>query len=1201
MRKSCRFALVVALLPSLALVADRSAAGASVEGVGNRPFPTQPALSTSRPTVPRARVCPDTDSSPFGDGWVLRPDEELFVSSVTDESALDAFVDAFVDPTRTRRPETFDSAQDLEVVGQLVVDWAPRSWVGRDPETLLVEIGTNETNVYLLSPRSTTGMWRSQGRLAPSGFSSFDPETFVGAVKGRFLDREEAPGEQVLVVWNDEENFDAVIDLWAAGSQSDIPELISSFRWSQVDASGLLDAVAAGDLDFDGYDEIVLLGDSENLVAMNPKRGADRLRAGSGVTGFGGWEVLAEREIGGNDGPAWLEVADIDTLQGYAVDSVFTARQEILVVKAPRLVGHEQWHEQINVSAYILEPEHNPVLNCSGLCQTHSWSLDDEEWVRQYYFDNGDFLRFRNLQVDAGDLDADGQAELALVFEVSRGYPLLMSVAEENMCYPWLRSCRGGTGGSSPDLRYLGPFWEQELTQPRPRVPAPYKRDQYGEGLRVRAMEVLNSDGEGGEEIALAYSWGSRGSRRNGVNSVGMFNGDLSRAGSAWTDEGRGDAGRMVLAAGDIDGDSVQTAYTRECFELVEPLVYASVWAPPTWSQHNRDETVHWIGSAFGTGATREQSIASSTTHTSSYWLGTQVTAGLDDIPIVGGNFSITARAVREAAASISEAESTGSGYGEFTDFSSGFGNTRGLSFLAYDEVSYRCYRYAIQNGIPDSGATYCATVGSENKHTNMAEWTRLPPELMTKAGGGPESSSSAWTAIDRDWSSRSLFVTPTPDQNGRRWDLGTTEPTWRIRLLLPEAGAPRTVTLVLASAPVAVADASSLVGSNDPDRAAFRVDVGISGQATVPTLGASGQPIRARYVYVFGGAPDESPGMAGLSVEPVLQVFGDDPEPYLYPSQRRPRATGSAVRAGCYWDDDSVFEVLVYDPTTDRRQWACTRGTLRADPSGQGRWGEVGDREYLARQPVSTAGIGGYVRWGTSLGDTSSQNTATEVAWDNSVGYSWEVVAGTIVTGGSETWSGGTARTFSRTLETTRSFEWGADVTSLPSVSQRECTYHIKPYMYMNHVTSDYGVRHRFLSLDYLVPDDLGSPAQLEDCLLPLPDAQTAAARAVEPAGPAPRGPEVRSASHAARSPSSNPTVMLSWGQAADDPASIAGYGWAITREPDTIPPERNVGPGTDLRLGPLPSGEWYFHVMALDETGRWGEPSHFGPIVIR
>ena len=103
--------------------------------------------------------------------------------------------------------------------------------------------------------------------------------------------------------------------------------------------------------------------------------------------------------------------------------------------------------------------------------------------------------------------------------------------------------------------------------------------------------------------------------------------------------------------------------------------------------------------------------------------------------------------------------------------------------------------------------------------------------------------------------------------------------------------------------------------------------------------------------------------------------------------------------------------------------------------------------------------------------------------------------------------------------------------------------------------------------------------------------------ARALDQEVKPPTGLTASSPSHAAGW-SGNSTVQIVWGGATDE-NGIGGYSYAFSPVADFVPDEVKDTLATTLTM-PLPDGEHWFHVRAVDTQGNWGQAVHVGPIRI-
>ncbi|HEX2291697.1 MAG TPA: S8 family peptidase, partial [Gaiellaceae bacterium] len=95
------------------------------------------------------------------------------------------------------------------------------------------------------------------------------------------------------------------------------------------------------------------------------------------------------------------------------------------------------------------------------------------------------------------------------------------------------------------------------------------------------------------------------------------------------------------------------------------------------------------------------------------------------------------------------------------------------------------------------------------------------------------------------------------------------------------------------------------------------------------------------------------------------------------------------------------------------------------------------------------------------------------------------------------------------------------------------------------------------------------------------------------------PTGLTASSPSHTAAW-SGNSTVQVVWG-GATDASGIGGFSHAFSPAADVTPDEvKDADAGTSTLTMPLPDGEHWFHVRAVDGEGNWGAAVHVGPLRI-
>ena len=136
-------------------------------------------------------------------------------------------------------------------------------------------------------------------------------------------------------------------------------------------------------------------------------------------------------------------------------------------------------------------------------------------------------------------------------------------------------------------------------------------------------------------------------------------------------------------------------------------------------------------------------------------------------------------------------------------------------------------------------------------------------------------------------------------------------------------------------------------------------------------------------------------------------------------------------------------------------------------------------------------------------------------------------------------------------------------------------------------------------------------TPVELKSALLLSVDKKAAYAGAVKTGGrlnvaralgqevKPPTGLATSSPSHA-NGWSANSTVQIVWGGATDE-NGIGGYSYAFSPVQDFVPDEvKDAGATVTTLTMPLPDGEHWFHLRAVDAEGNWGQAVHLGPIRI-
>jgi hypothetical protein len=103
----------------------------------------------------------------------------------------------------------------------------------------------------------------------------------------------------------------------------------------------------------------------------------------------------------------------------------------------------------------------------------------------------------------------------------------------------------------------------------------------------------------------------------------------------------------------------------------------------------------------------------------------------------------------------------------------------------------------------------------------------------------------------------------------------------------------------------------------------------------------------------------------------------------------------------------------------------------------------------------------------------------------------------------------------------------------------------------------------------------------------------------ATPPANPA----DLHSTSHIAGAWSNQNQISLAWSPATDADSGIGGYGINMDGVPGTMPgPPANLPAGAvTFATAPLPDGQWYAHLRAVDQAQNWAvRAAHAGPYKI-
>jgi uncharacterized repeat protein (TIGR01451 family) len=179
-------------------------------------------------------------------------------------------------------------------------------------------------------------------------------------------------------------------------------------------------------------------------------------------------------------------------------------------------------------------------------------------------------------------------------------------------------------------------------------------------------------------------------------------------------------------------------------------------------------------------------------------------------------------------------------------------------------------------------------------------------------------------------------------------------------------------------------------------------------------------------------------------------------------------------------------------------------------------------------------------------------------------------------------------------TQKVSYALSWGnkvgffGEVAGLPPETNpptmEEYQYDFAQYAWLQRVTSSGGVSHAFLVGGYWVPQ-IGPFAALGAPPPPVTGGPSAT----------PATPRISSTTHS--DPDewvASDSATFTWKQPGGDSTAISGYTWRLDQTADTIPYEVNRGLVTTKTFDVLADGIWYLHVRAMSTGGQWSETAH-------
>ncbi|MBC8161114.1 MAG: discoidin domain-containing protein [Roseiflexaceae bacterium] len=663
-----------------------------------------------------------------------------------------------------------------------------------------------------------------------------------------------------------------------------------------------------------------------------------------------------------------------------------------------------------------------------------------------------------NMRLAAADTDRDGRAEVLLAYQRAG------SDTQEAGLLLHSYDVRSETNGTGSFLLHNQFFNQQNLSL------------NFSLAL---AVDDMNRDG--GADLALATANGAELVVRRLSDSIAPGQGFTPGGTIIETDTARKNATQLALGFGDVNNDSLLATYTPRdntplCKDVIEPQITAAVFTPPYWQDiQNAQNKYGSIGEYRGFATSETNEIRTSHEHSISAYFGFEIDAEVAEVAarVTGGYNWET---------------STGSGttISQATTESISFSNSDG-SFVALEEPRYNCYNYQVeqQGSVRDGALRYCAYQGRTRTSVSLDAWDQQY--------GAPSSFANQWAPVAREWANLTLFrsenaaqsssdggfvasraadgdwrsgggasVSRTQSEANPWWqiDLGSVQDITKVRIYGRDDACSTSICTPQADLRVFLSDVDPRTIANDPAALqadsrvkSFVLNGGLGELTNLRTLQANNTPTRGRFVRV------QRAGSGVLALNEVQVYGGNQIDPDRYPLDARDLTP-----------NDGVFEVKLYNPraTGDKLAWVLMHGNLRWQASNNG--------------PLNNVKVG---NGGTLVTWSLQRDYATEHSIDTSssntyrVGAEFDVAAGVgakITAGGAYEFSTTFAQSQTRSTGTSNGLELGGEIGGFPTSDQRplECEYTFKPFYYDVIDQASSGYQHAYLTLDYLVPDDL-------------------------------------------------------------------------------------------------------------------------------
>ena len=613
------------------------------------------------------------------------------------------------------------------------------------------------------------------------------------------------------------------------------------------------------------------------------------------------------------------------------------------------------------------------------------------------------------------------------------------------------------------------------------------------------------------------------------------------------------------LAVGDMDGDSLYSTYTGNCYQGKDLYPSGLVHAPPHWSEDEHNSS--HADAEFKTTLKTEQGEK----HTSETGYGGSAKLGLEFAHIgYSSTYEFEKSVANENEVLTAIIDSVGSA--TCSPFSCG--DDAYFEAVGYNMCPRWCFEYKDdETGTPITVCTPRPADECEANKANIDYWygtlrAKYPdswvPVGMNLARSKPaEQSSTAYDGVasravdgntDGDYANGSVTFAQEGTNPWWQVDLGTAPTIHAVQLWNRTDGAPEV--------PARLSDFYVFV-SKDPFTSTLPDD-------TVA------QPGVWHYHH-----QEASGQLTTITFNELLDPSGNAPE-------GSEQVQGRYVRvqlAGGYRNPLSLAEVQVWGALRDVDQWPTEKPV--PDPDGEIftiklRDGsqQVVDGQHVYSWQGAKLGVnpGGAATWSTAQDQTWEQATEWSTAATSKLGLELVFIGGDYVMTSKEVKS--------RIMQWSKETEFAGAVGP---VHADEDSYNYAPYVWLQQATSSAGTEQAFLVVDYWVPS-LGLAALAADT--------TQAGPLV---GLTPRAPRIDSPTH----PGPNDwyaanTATFNWKQPNSDNAKVIGYRWHLDGLSDTIPAPFSQGRIKTESYENLADGIWYLHVRALGDNGQWSETAH-------